>query len=164
MRKLRFILFTLILFIFSRCTPKITGAEKAAEDFVKSKGYKITAEKGQVQKYVLEKNKLYGGTETIPHQQCWGVQTVEPDKYFGKEITVYGFTVKNHPMQKQDKNAKSGVNIYIMMTAGKVIGGYSYPNANVDGAYSSLDGKSIEEVTGLSFNQWQDNWKKKYGN
>ncbi|GLC30165.1 DUF4830 domain-containing protein [Clostridium omnivorum] len=164
MRKFSFILFTLILFIFSGCTRKITGDEKTAEDFVKSKGYKITARKGQIEKYVLEKSKLYGGTETIPYRQCWGVQTVEPDDYFGKEITVYGFTVKNHPMLKQDKNAKSGVNIYIMMTDNKIIGGYSYPNANVDGAYSSLDGKTLEEVTGLSFKQWQDNWKKKYGN
>lgn len=164
MRKFLFILFTLILFIFSGCTPKITGAEKTAEDYVKSKGYKITARKGQIEKYVLEKSKLYGGTETIPYQQCWGVQTIEPDKYFGKEITVYGFTVKNHPMQKKDKSTKNGVNIYIMMSYDKVIGGYSYPNANMDGAYSSLDGKTLDEVTGLSLKQWQDNWKKKYGN
>lgn len=79
MRKLLFILFTLMTFVFSGCTPKITGDEKIAEDFVKSKGYTITARKGQIQKYIL----------------------------------------------------------------------------------SSVDGKTLEEVTGLSLKQWQDNWKKK---
>ena len=163
MKKLLFILFTLMTFVFSGCTPKITGDEKTAENFIISKGYTITAQKGQIQKYVLEKNKLYGGTGTIPYQQSWGVQTVEPDKYFGKEITVYGFTVKNHPMQKEDKNAKDGVNVYVMLSERNVIGGYSYPNADIDGACYSLDGKTLEEVTGLSFQQWQDKWKKKYG-
>lgn len=163
MKKLLFIFFTLMTFVFSGCTPQITGDEKTAKDFIISKGYTITAQKGLIQKYVLEKNKLYGGTETIPYQQSWGVQTVEPDKYFGKEITVYGFTVKNHPMQKEDKNAKYGVNVYVMLSERNVIGGYSYPNADVVGAFSSLDGKTLEEVTGLSFQQWQENWKKKYG-
>ena len=36
----------------------------------------------------------------------------------------------------------------------KSLGGYSYPNADVVGAYSSLDGKTLEEVTGLSYQQW----------
>lgn len=157
MRKLLFILFTLMNFVLSGCTPRATGVEKIAEDYVKSEGYRITARKGEVEKYVLEKNKLYGEPKTIPYQQIWGVQTVEPDKYFGREITVYGFTVKNHPMQKKDKNAKGGVNVYVMLSERNIIGGYSYPNANVSGAFSSIDGKTLEEVTGLSFQQWQDN-------
>ncbi|MEG6616389.1 hypothetical protein V6C27_08160 [Peptococcaceae bacterium 1198_IL3148] len=51
-----------------------------------------------------------------------------------------------------------------MLSDGKIIGGYSCPNANVVGAsYYSIDGRTLEEVTGLSFQQWQENWKKKYG-
>lgn len=164
MRKLLFVLIGLILLTFVGCSEKVTGAEKIAEDYVKSQGYNITDRKGEIQKYTLEKSKLYGATETLLYQQMWAVQMVEPDKYFGKEIVIYGFTVKNHPMQKRDKNAKNGVNVYIMLSEGKVIGGYSYPNANVFGAYSSIDGKTLEEITGLSYQEWLDNWKKKYGN
>lgn len=164
MKKLLFILLTLVMFIFIGCNTKITGEEKIAKDFVKSKGYIITSRKGEIQKYILEKNKLYDGAESMLYQQTWGVQTVEPDKYFGKEITVYGFTVKNHPMQKEHRNAKGGVNVYIMLSEGNIIGGYSYPNADVVGSFNSIDGKTLEEVTGLSFQQWQDNWKKKYSN
>jgi hypothetical protein len=164
MRKLLLALIGLILFTFVGCTVKVTGDEKTAEDYVKSKGYEITARKAEVQKYTLEKSKLYGATETIPYQQAWGVQTVEPDKYFGKEIIIYEFTVKNHPLQERDKNAKNGVNVFIMLAEGKVIGGYSYPNAIVRGGCSSIDGKTLEEVTGLSFQQWSEKWKKKYAN
>ena len=164
MRKLVSVLIGLILLIFIGCTPKITGDEKTAEDFIKSQGYTIITGKGEIQKYTLEKSKLYGGTRTIPYQQIWGVQTIEPDRYFGKEIVVYGFAVKNHPMQIRDRNAKGGVNLYIMLSEGKVIGGYSCPNADVTGACSSIDGKTLEEVTGLSFQEWQNDWKKKYGN
>lgn len=163
MKKLLFILLTLVIIIFNGCTTKITGDEKTAEDLVKSKGYIITNRIGQIQKYILKKNKLYGGAESMLYQQTWGVQTVEPDNYFGKEITVYGFTVKNHPMQKEDRNAKDGVNVYVMLSEGNIIGGYSYPNADVVGSFNSIDGKTLEEVTGLSFQQWQDNWRKKYG-
>ena len=161
MKKLLFILIGLMLLTFSGCTKKVIGDEKTAEEYVKAQGYKITSYKGEISKYILEKSKLYGTTETIPYQQMWAVQKVEPDKYFGKEIIIYGFTVKNHPMEKI---YKQGVNVYIMLSGGKVIGGYSYPNAEVMGAYSSLDGKSLEEVTGLSYEQWSENWKKKYGN
>lgn len=164
MKKILSLLIGIIFIIFIGCTPNITGDEKTAEDFVKSQGYTIIARKGEIQKYTLERSKLYGGINTLKYQQAWAVQTVEPDKYFGKEIVVYGYTVKNHPMQKEDRNAKDGVNVYIMLSEGKVIGGYSYPNADVDGAFSSLDGKTLEEVTGLSYKEWQDNWKTKYGN
>ena len=33
--------------------------------------------------------------------------------YFGKEIIIYGFTVKNHPLQEIDSNAKNSVNVYV---------------------------------------------------
>jgi hypothetical protein len=50
-----------------------------------------------------------------------------------------------------------------MMAESKVIGGYSYPNAKIYGAISSLDGKTLEEVTGLSYQKWLESWAKKYG-
>ncbi|MVX67295.1 DUF4830 domain-containing protein [Clostridium chromiireducens] len=164
MKKILSLLIGMIFIIFIGCTSNITGDEKTAEDFVKSQGYTIITRKGEIQKYTLERSKLYGGINTLEYQQAWAVQTVEPDKYFGKEIVVYGYIVKNHPMQKEDRNAKDGVNVYVMLCEGNIIGGYSYPNADVVGAFSSLDGKTLEEVTGLSYKEWQDNWKTKYGN
>lgn len=53
-----------------------------------------------------------------------------------------------------------------MLSEGKVIGGNSIPNTYevlLGLACYSLDGKTLEEVTGLSYQQWDENWKKKYG-
>ncbi|MDF2556266.1 MAG: hypothetical protein K0R71_94 [Bacillales bacterium] len=160
MKRLFYVVIVMILLTVSGCNKvNVTGEEKIAEDYIKSKGYKITAYQGEILKYTLEKNKLL----IMPYRQMWAVQNVEPDNYFGKEITIYAFTVKNHPLQKKDSNAKRGVNLYIMMTENKVIGGYSYPNADVKGSYSSLDGKTLEEIKGSSIQQWMDNWNIKYG-
>lgn len=49
-----------------------------------------------------------------------------------------------------------------MFVDGEIIGGYSYPNENVYGAVSSLEGKSLEEVTGLTFLEWREDWADKY--
>jgi hypothetical protein len=156
-----FISIGLMLLIVMGCSKAaFSGDEITAEEFVKSQGYKINARKGEVQKYTLEKNKLIGGMN-IPYQQSWGVQKIEPDKYFGKEITVYGFTVSNHPLKKI---YKINTIVFIMLAEGKVIGGYAFPDAEMVGAYYSLDGKTLEELTGLSFKDWSENWSKKYAN
>ncbi|MGM0884460.1 MAG: hypothetical protein ACQEXQ_25900 [Bacillota bacterium] len=163
MRCIKFgILTGLLLLILIGCSNKITGDEKTAEQYVMAQGYKITSYKGEVHSYTLDKSKLFGGTESIPFQNAWRVQKAEPDLYFGKEITIYGFTVSNHPLEMIFK-AKS--NVYIMLSEGKVIGGYAFPDVDgmVGGVYS-LEGKTLEEVTGLSYKEWSDNWKKKYGN
>ena len=165
MKKLLLGLIALILFTFVGCAVKVIGDEKTSEDFVKSQGYNIIARKGEILKYTFEINKLNGEIEPLPYQQMWALQKVEPDKYFGKEITIYCFTVKNHPLEK---TYKVKTNVYIMISDGKVIGGYSFPVADSDvamnGSLYSLDGKTLEEVTGLSYQNWRENWKKKYGN
>lgn len=163
MKRLLYIIIGLIFIISVGCNKSISDDEKTAENYVKSQGYEITSRIGEVDKYTLEKSKLYGGTASIPYQQAWGLQNIEQEEYFGKEIVVYGFTVQNHPLQKRDKNAKNGINVYVMLSDGEVIGGYSYPNTDVVGAYCSIEGRTLEEVTGLSFQQWQENWKKKHG-
>lgn len=162
MRYLKFIiLIGLMLLILVGCSNDTLGDEKIAEQYVMAQDYKITSYKGEVYSYTLDKSKLFGNTESIPIQQAWGVQKVEPDKYIEKEVTIYAFTVTNHPLEKIYK-AKS--NVYIMLSEGKVIGGYSFPDVDgMVGGYYSLDGKTLEEVTGLNYKEWSDNWKKKYG-
>jgi len=152
------VLVGLVFLIFAGCSKDVAGDEKTAEQYVEDRGYKITSHKGETDKYLLDKSKLYGSTEAIPYRQSWGVQTIEPDMYFGEEITVYGFTVSNHPLEKSNK-AKT--NVYIMLAEGEVIGGYSFPNIEgLNGSVYSLDGKTLEEVTGRTFKDWSDGWEK----
>jgi len=161
MKRLFCLVMGLMFLLAAGCSKSATGDEKTAADYVKSQGYEITDRKGEIEHYILEKSKLWG-SEARPYQQAWGVQTVEPDGYFGKEISVYGFTVKNHPLEQTYKQS-DGTNVYIMLSDGQVIGGYSFPNADVLGGVHSLDGKTLEEVTGLSLQQWAQKWKERYG-
>lgn len=64
---------------------------------------------------------------------------MEPSEYFGKQITIYGLTVKNHPLEKK---YKVETNVYIMISEGKVIGGYSIPNNGYTGGVYSVDRKN----------------------
>lgn len=165
MKKIMLVLLGVIFLLCIIFIQKATGDEKIAERFVKTKGYKIIERKGEVEKYILEKSKIYGGVETYPYQVSWGLQEKEPSGYFGEEIKVYKFVVENQPIQVTDIHAKNGVEVYIMMTDGEVIGGYSFSKSDegLYGTFSSLEGKSLEEITGLSYDQWQDKWKEKYG-
>lgn len=160
------ILMGLLFLMLTGCGNEVKGDEKIAEEYLEQQGYQVTSQKGEVHTYILDKSKLNGGTETLPYKQSWGVQSVEPDIYFGKEIKVYRFTVKNHPLEKQ---YKIETNVGIMICEGQVIGGTSFPVQGKDeelimGAPYSLDGKTLEEVTQMSFKEWSENWRVKYGN
>lgn len=47
---------------------------------------------------------------------------------------------------------KVKTNVFIMLSDGKVVGGYSFPNEKMYGSVYSLAGKTLEEITGLSYN------------
>jgi len=158
MKKSAYIILAFMFVIIVGCSKSSIGDDKTAERYVKSKGYKISDIKEEMEKYTLEKSEI----NTMKYQQIWGVQKVEPDKYFGKKITVYGFTVSNHPLAKIYKQSK-GINVYIMVSEGKIVGGYSFPNNGVMGGIYSLNGKDLDEVSGLTYQQFLEKWKNKYG-
>lgn len=133
--------------------------ELMAKKYIISKGYTIVSNKGETDRYILNKSMIYGSAKASLYGSIWGLQSNEPDKYFGKEIGVYGFTVKNHPLEKI-YGVKSSV--YIMICEGKVIGGFSCPSDDIVASNYSLDGKTLEEVSGISYEQWSSEWEAKY--
>jgi len=160
MKKLLCIVLGFLFIISTGCSnnSSTTGDDEGtAVKYIKNQGYDIITQNGDIQKYTLEKSKL----QTIQYQQIWGVQKADTDKYLGKEISTYSFTVEKHPLVKI---YKVKTNVFIMFSDGKVVGGYSFPNGKLYGSVYSLDGKTLEEVTGLSYQQWRENWDKKYSN
>ncbi|GAA4872924.1 hypothetical protein GCM10023310_60760 [Paenibacillus vulneris] len=155
------LLLGLLLLLLAGCGegPEASGDQLAAKEFVKSQGYTITSSGGPIYSYQLDRSLLYGSPESTPFRQMWAVQQEEPDKYFGHQITIYRFTVKQHPLERIYKKK---TNVFIMMSKGKVIGGYSYPDMDAAGAVYSLDGRTLEELTGLSYTDWLEQWQKKY--
>lgn len=79
--------------------------------------------------------------------------------------------VSGHPLEQMyaasaDHSSEYEIHINVLLSDGEVIGGYSYPvkkdNAELMGGVYSLDGKTQEELTGLSYSEWFAQWKNKY--
>lgn len=130
--------------------------------YLNDKKYNILEYNGKIADYTLDKGMLVLDTLNTPYIEIWSVQSVDPADYFGKEIKFYQFIVNNHILDNLcDK--KSTV-VCVMMCEGKIIGGYSVPNYDqtVPGGLYSIDGKTLEELTGMTYNHWSDSWEKKY--
>lgn len=92
----------------------------------------------------------------------WGLQDPDLDliKLLGKTVYVEKFVVTNHPI------STANVDVIVFVIDNKPIGGISNesPNNNViqlGGGYS-IDGKTIEEVHDMNFDEWQTYWMDKY--
>ncbi|MDQ0112440.1 hypothetical protein [Paenibacillus harenae] len=163
--KTKLIILFLISIIMVGCNNHEDNTNKVslsttAELFITKKGYKIVKNEGYVYEYILEKKHL---TE-MPYLQYWSVQTIDPVSFVGKRIKTSKFIVKNHPLDNIDNNRGKQTNIYIMETEKQIIGGYSLPvhdDLQMGWVYT-IDGKTLEELTGMPYQEWLEQWKQKY--
>jgi len=165
MKKLRIIivpLFLIILFGYSKNLNSENSKKEysKAEHFITDEGYLITSNEGIVSEYLLDKKLL---TE-MPYIQYWSVQSVNPISYVGKKITTSKFIVKNHPLDKENDNRKKRTIIFLMEADNEVVGGYSFPDYDElhMGWVYTIDGKTLEEFTGISYSKWSKQWNLKY--
>lgn len=141
--------------------------EKTAADYVQSHGYKIEDRQGKVSTYTLDKSRLNSvdasASGNLPYIQIWSLQESDPENFFGKEISTYVFTVSGHPL---DKQYNTYTKLAIMIADGEVVGGTSFPEAKdgllMTGWSYDLDGRTLEEITGISFTEWRAQWARKY--
>lgn len=165
------LLFGAIIFVISGCNSDSSESlpcyEDKAASHVKSKGYRIHSSLGVTNTYTLDSQKL----TQKPYMDIWSVQETEPDPYLGKTITTCGFVVSNHPLEEKyadiDQENDYEFHVHIMLAEGRVIGGTTVPvrknGATLFGGVYSLDGKTLEEITGLDYKRWLEEWEKKYG-
>ncbi|USG63440.1 hypothetical protein NDK47_14765 [Brevibacillus ruminantium] len=132
-----------------------------AAQYLTEKGYVIEKSEGLVHSYTLT------GEELASHQSVtWALQQVKPDIYLGKEILFYKFIVSNHPLDLESKTDEyEKTDIVVMLNGEEVIGGTSMPHSEelLYGGPYSLEGKTLEEVTGLAFQAWREQWESRYG-
>ncbi|OCA84530.1 hypothetical protein A8F94_15295 [Bacillus sp. FJAT-27225] len=147
----------LVLFLLVGCEQKfdLDANGKLAMQYLLDEGYTIKSYDGNYV-YNVSKQDLV----RQPHYYMWGVQSVSPDPYIGKDVIQERFTVKNHPLSKLYGPIAVSVFIY----NGEVIGGTSFPaEGGMVGAPHSLDGKTLEEVIGQNDTQkWWKEWEEKY--
>lgn len=125
---------------------ELSKMKTASQSYLENKGYQIVSYEGRAESYELTKQKII----SLPYMIYWGLQPVDPSKYFGKTINVEKFIVKNHPLTQGEVD-------------GQPIGGTSYPHGDTsDGGYWSVDGKTLEELQSKPFQDWREEWVKKY--
>ncbi|MDR5660036.1 hypothetical protein RH915_11095 [Serpentinicella sp. ANB-PHB4] len=136
----------------------ITISEKIS-NYLLDKGYNIVLEEGKTEEYVLEKELLL--PEAIgPYAKIWMIQEIEPSDYFNKTIEEYKFIVKNHPLDHDEYIKNETTSVTVMVCEGKIIGGYSLHVSDdiLLGGFYSLEGKTLEEITGMNYTEWSDRW------
>jgi len=131
------------------------------DDYIGEKGYEILESKGKTEEYTLDKKRVYN------NWQIWAVQYPEPDHYLGKEISIYSYIIRNHPLDDKSPNKKTYLSV--MICENTIIGGYSSPYYEekdislvpIGGVYS-LEGKNFEEIKNINFDRWRKRFIKKY--
>ncbi|WP_201782179.1 hypothetical protein [Paenibacillus xylanivorans] len=88
----------------------------------------------------------------------WGLmEGIDPAKYIDKTIEIERFTANGSLAIKWE------FLVTVFLTDGKPIGGIeTVLDINVKGMFT-LDGKTLLEVTGKSFAEWQREWLYRYG-
>jgi len=147
--------------------PDLSPDERKAISYLAKKKYKIIERLGERSRYVLEREML----SQLYYSNIWAVQRTSPEPYIGKTIVTYGFIVTNHPLEKLYsviwEKDEFDVEVIVMLSEGQVIGGTSFPVLKsgdlLVGAPYSLDGKDLTEITGMSYGEWLEAWKARYG-
>ncbi|MCI3926874.1 hypothetical protein MO973_42555 [Paenibacillus sp. TRM 82003] len=130
--------------------------------FVEALGYDILEDRGTIHSYVFESARFTDKFAAYPTMILWGVQRVKPEPYLGKLLEFHQFLVGGHPLATRYDDADTVVNVIVC--EGDIIGGTSFPDIEgLMGAAYSIDGKTLEEMTGLSYEEFRNQWVETYG-
>ncbi|MDQ0913859.1 hypothetical protein [Paenibacillus sp. V4I5] len=155
----------------SQSVNKSNESDTVAKDYLQGKGYKVILDEGISETYTLTKEKLM----SLPYSHYWGLQSEYPSKYLSKEVKVQKLTVTNHPLDNWKSTStkseniiksKGKTNVWVYIVDNQAVGGHSYPHIDQQmyGGVWSLDGKTLEGVHSISFKDWSEQWKEKFGN
>ena len=160
MRKYYIFIWIGLISIVAACTGdgKLTNSAKLCQEFIEEKGYEIVSHEG-THTYKVSPANL----NTLSSEFLWSVQTVSPEEYLGEALVKVEFFVRNHPLDQYFYGRqpyyldKTHITFYLF--EGEIIGGTSFPASSepLNGAYYSLDGKTIEDIHG-SYKSWYKNW------
>ncbi|MBB3110744.1 hypothetical protein FHS18_002811 [Paenibacillus phyllosphaerae] len=144
----------MLLALVTGCSGGSDEGSPEASEFLASKGYTVVSHKGGVVRYVLNGRLL----ASMPYMKDWALQEVDPTPYVGQTVEIERYVVTGHPLGAGE------INVSVFLSGGKPIGGISFPpGESSEEASRSLDGRTLEEVTGKPMEAWQAEWLAKYG-
>ena len=130
-----------------------------ANTYIENKGYNVISHEENFETYTLTK-------ETMTEEKYllqWSVQEENPIDYLGETVYVEKFIVNNHPLDSWESGRIQSLGkteLYVFIINNHVIGGISTPILEVDNVLTpvwSLDGKTINEIHSINFNEWKNN-------
>ncbi|MGZ4033020.1 MAG: hypothetical protein ACXVP2_12755 [Tumebacillaceae bacterium] len=146
----------------SEVAHRMTPVESTISQELQQTGYQVIEAKGKTDEYKLTKDRL----AKLPYSMYWGLQATDPTPYIGQTVQVYKFIVTHHPLDNWssgDVKSKGQTEVYVFYINNKIVGGTSYPvvDEQLLGGYWSLDGKTLEQVQGKSYQTWRKEWMQK---
>ncbi len=153
-------LMVLFLLITACSNGSLQPLDSPSREFLTEQGYEIIRQEDPVYEHKLTREDL----TQLPHQMYWSVQSVDAAVYIGKMIYTTKFYVTNHPLERAPSNPQDQTIVCVMQTENEVIGGYSLPDLDspTDGGVYSLDGRTLEEFSGMNYGTWKRQWDEKY--
>lgn len=143
--------------------PPRTYGSALAERHLTEYGYRILSYEGTAMTYVLTRERLLH----MPYNLYWGLQQEDPTPYIGEKVAIEKFIIRNHPLDTWGSggvNSKGRTEAYVYIVGNRVVGGTSYPviDTFMAGGYWSLHGRTLEELTGVPFQEWRERWDETY--
>ncbi len=151
---------TFMLVMVIGCGQK--NASSAIEKKITDLGYEIIAKEEDVE--TIEIKSKAEEYKEVSRAKFWDVQNLDIEKFEGKTITYHIYRVKNHPVEKNTEGAQA-TEIAIGTIDNEIVAGYSLPYLEGEiflGGVSSLTGETLEQVTGLSYEEWVTQWENEY--
>ncbi|MBU3108923.1 hypothetical protein [Clostridium gasigenes] len=120
-----------------------TEVTKEIGDFIEFMNYGYFDESEFVEKYTLTDRKL----KDLPYSQIWDLQRASANDFMNEDIEVYKILVKNHRLSNLPGNKLNETEVFIMISDGHIMGGYSIPKLDTVGSVYSIDGWDNDELT-----------------
>ncbi|TYP75486.1 hypothetical protein [Paenibacillus methanolicus] len=134
------------------CSGGGTEGSPEAAAYLESKGYQNVRQEGRVVRYVINGRLL----SKSPTMEQWGLQDADPSAYFGQTIAIERYVATGSPVGEGE------VSVSVFMSGDKPLGGFVNVPGGDEVGYS-LDGKTLEEVSGKPYEAWKQDWLAKYG-
>ncbi|WP_313121075.1 hypothetical protein [Proteiniclasticum ruminis] len=161
MKKLLFFSVAAItMFIVVGCNQQTL--ESKLRDEIKEMGYEIIEYEDEVFPFeIRSKEEEY---KDISRAIFWEIQEFDISNYEGKTIDYHIFRVAGHPIEKSVNNAES-TEIRLGVIDDVIVGGFSSPYKKGEtylGGPATIDGRSLEQLTDMTYIEWFNSWRDKY--
>ena len=136
--------------------------ESKLRDEIKKMDYEVIEYEDEV--FTLEIKSKEEEYKAISRAKFWEMQEFDISNYEGKTIDYHIFRVAGHPIEKSVDNAES-TEIRLGVIDDVIVGGFSSPYKKGEiflGGIATIDGRSLEQLTDMTYLEWFKSWSDKY--